>query len=75
MIELRVRKFGKSLGVVLPMEAVKRLRLGEGKSVFLVEEVDGTFRLISRAGVFASKMAKADDIMERYGKALRKLAQ
>jgi hypothetical protein len=54
---------------------MKRLRLTEGKSVFLVEEADGTFRLISRTGVLASKMAKADDIMGRYGKALRKLAR
>jgi putative addiction module antidote len=75
MIELRVRKFGRSLGVTLPREVVKRLRLSEGKSVFLVEEADGTLRLISRGGVFASKMARANDIMGRYGKALRKLAQ
>jgi putative addiction module antidote len=75
MIELRVRKFGRSLGVVLPTEVVKRLRLSEGKSVFLVAEADGTYRLISRVGAFASKMARADDIMGRYGKALRKLAQ
>ena len=75
MIELRVRRFGRSLGVVLPRAAAKRLRLSEGESVFLVEEADGTFRLISRAGVFASKMAKADGIMGRYGEALRKLAQ
>jgi putative addiction module antidote len=75
MIELKVRKFGKSLGVALPKEVVKRLRVSEGKSVFLFEEADGSYRLLSQADAFVSKMAKADDIMRRYGKAMQKLAQ
>jgi len=75
MIELKVRKFGKSLGVALPKDVVKRLEISEGKSVFLFEEADGTFRLIRHAAALASKMAKANNIIRRCSKALRKLAQ
>ncbi len=75
MIELKVRRFGSSLGVVLPKEAVTRLRVGAGKSVFLVEEAEGTYRLIPAQAVSARKMAKADSIIRRYGSAIRKLAQ
>ena len=37
MLELKVRKIGNSLGVVLPKEAVSRLRAGEGDRLFLIE--------------------------------------
>ena len=48
---------------------------GAGFDAVMIKEADGTLHLIPRAGVFASKMARAYDIMGRYGKALRKLAQ
>ncbi len=37
MIELKVRKFGNSLGVVLPKEVINRLQAGEGELLFLIE--------------------------------------
>ena len=36
-IKLKVRKVGNSLGVILPKEALARLKLGKGESVFLTE--------------------------------------
>ena len=45
VIELKVRKFGNSLGVVLPKEVVKRLHTGEGEPLFLIEAPDGGYRL------------------------------
>ncbi len=35
MLELKVRKFGNSLGVVLPEEVINRLRTGDGERLFL----------------------------------------
>ena len=36
MVELKVRKFGNSLGVVLPKEVVNRLRTKDGDPLFLI---------------------------------------
>ncbi len=72
MIELKVRKFGDALGVVLPEEAVSRLRAGEGESLFLIETTEGAYQLVSR---FAAKMAKAEDIIGRYRNTIHELAR
>jgi putative addiction module antidote len=74
MFELKVRKFGNSLGVALPEEVVERLQAGPGKSVFLIEKPDGTYQL-TRSPEFDARMAKARDIMGRYRSALNKLAK
>ena len=36
MVELKVRKFGNSLGVVLPKEVIHRLRTDDGGKLFLI---------------------------------------
>lgn len=36
MVELKVRKFGNSLGVVLPRKVIHRLQTGDGKRLFLM---------------------------------------
>ena len=41
MIELKVRKFGNSLGVVLPKEVINRLHTGDGQPLYLIEAPDG----------------------------------
>ncbi len=47
MLELSVRKFGDSLGVVLPREVIHRLHIADGDKVFLIESPDGDCRLTS----------------------------
>ncbi|MDO9460602.1 MAG: AbrB family transcriptional regulator [Alphaproteobacteria bacterium] len=75
MIELKVRKFGNSLGVVLPKEVINRLRTKDGEPLFLVEAPDGTYRLTPYDPSFEEKMAKADDIISRYRNTLHTLAK
>ena len=36
MVELKVRKFGNSLGVVLPKDVINRLQTGDGEKIFLI---------------------------------------
>ncbi|MFZ4483106.1 MAG: AbrB/MazE/SpoVT family DNA-binding domain-containing protein, partial [Chthoniobacterales bacterium] len=36
-IETKVRKIGNSLGIVLPKEALKGLRVAEGDTIYLTE--------------------------------------
>jgi putative addiction module antidote len=75
MLELKVRRIGNSLGVVLPKEAVKRLRAGDGDRLFLIEGPNGSFQLTPYDPVFGKKMEKAEDIMGRYRNTLHTLAK
>ncbi len=66
VLELKVRKFGNSLGVVLPKEVIARLRTRHGGRLYLIECPDGDYRLTSYDPSGESKMMKAKDIMDRY---------
>jgi putative addiction module antidote len=75
MVELKVRKIGNSLGVVLPKEAVTRLRADEGDRLFLIEGPHGSYQLSAYDPVFEKKMSKAEDIVRRYRNTLHVLAK
>jgi putative addiction module antidote len=75
MVELKVRKIGNSLGVVLPKEVVSRLRADEGDRLFLVEEPNGSYQLTPYDPAFAKKMKKAGEVIGRYRNALHVLAK
>lgn len=75
MIELKVRKVGNSLGVVLPKEAVSRLHANEGDRLFLVEAPEGAYQLTAYDPDFAAKMEKVEDIIRRYRNTLRALSK
>ena len=75
MPELKIRKFGNSLGVVLPKDVIQRLGTGEGDKLFLVESSAGVYELTPYDPEFAEKMAKAEDIVGRYRNTLRTLAK
>jgi putative addiction module antidote len=65
ILELKIRKIGNSLGVVLPKKAVARLNAREGDRLFLVEALDHTYRLTLYNPAFAKKMKKAEDTRPR----------
>ena len=75
MVELKVRKFGNSLGVVLPKDVITRLNTKDGEPLFLIDAPDGTYRLTPYDPVFEKKMAKAEDIIGRYRNTLHVLAK
>jgi putative addiction module antidote len=75
MVELKVRKFGNSLGVVLPKEVINRLHAGDGEPLFLIEGPDGSYQLTPYDPTFEKKMGKAEDIMSRYRNTLHVLAK
>ena len=74
-MELKVRRLGNSLGVILPRDVVKRLRTAEGQRLHLVEEPDSSYRLTPYDPEFELKMSKAEDIISRYGNTLHVLAR
>jgi putative addiction module antidote len=75
MVPLKIRKFGNSLGVVLPKEVIQRLRTGDGEQVFLIEAGGGDYRLTPYDPAFKKKMEKAEEIMGRYRNTLHALAK
>jgi putative addiction module antidote len=75
MVELKVRKLGNSLGIILPKEVINRLHTAEGEALFLIEAPDGGYQLTPHDPGFQKKMAKADDIINRYRNTLHVLAK
>jgi len=75
MLHLKIRKVGNSLGIVLPREALTRLQLRDGDTVFLVETPDGGYKLTPYDPDFEKKMQKAQEIMHRYRNTLRALSK
>jgi len=74
-IPLKVKKYGNSLGVILPKEAIARLGVSEGDGLFLTEGVDNSFRVTPEDPEFARQMKIADSLIKRYRNALRELAK
>lgn len=74
MIKLTIRRVGNSLGVTLPVEATKALRVNDGDVIYLTESQDG-FRITAYDPDFESTMETAEDFMRRYRNALRELAK
>ena len=75
MVEMKVRKIGNSLGIVLPKEVIHRLQTGDGQALYLIEAPDGEYRLTAYDPDFGKKMAKAEDIIVRYRNTLRVLGK
>jgi putative addiction module antidote len=75
MVELKVRKIGNSLGVVLPKEVIEELRTGEGKKLFLRKSPDGTYVVTPFDVEFEKQMKIAEECADRYRNTLRELAK
>jgi len=72
--KIKLRAIGHSVGVVLPREALGRLGLEKGDTLFLEEGRDG-ITLTPCTPDFAEQMKCAHDIMKRYRNALHELAK
>lgn len=75
MVQLKIRRFGNSLGVVLPKEVIQRLRADDGEPLFLVEAGDCGYRLTPYDPVFEKKITNAEKIMKRYRNTLHVLSK
>ena len=74
LLELKLRKIGNSVGVVLPKEALAHLKVKEGDSLTLTESQDGV-RLSTTNPEFAKSMAVFESLSRRYRNTLRELAK
>ncbi len=75
MFKLKIRRVGNSLGVTLPAETARAMKVKEGDPVYLTEGPDGSFRITPYDPEFAAAMDAAESFMARYRNALRELAR
>jgi putative addiction module antidote len=76
VLEIKLRKIGNSVGVVLPKEALAHLNLREGDKVCVTEAADGSLRLAAANNAeFSRQMEVAKDVVQRYRNTLRELAK
>ena len=74
-LELKLRKVGNSVGVVLPKEALAHLQVDEGDVINVTDAADGTLRVSAHDPEFARQMDAAKSVMRRYRNTLRELAK
>lgn len=74
-LELKLRKIGNSVGVILPKEVLAHLKVEEGDSLSLTEGPGGTLHLTPAKAEIARQMAVAQSVMKRYRHTLRELAK
>ncbi|MCF6300300.1 MAG: AbrB/MazE/SpoVT family DNA-binding domain-containing protein [Proteobacteria bacterium] len=75
MLDLKVRRIGNSLGVVLPKEALALLRVDDGDKIHLTQDADGVLRLTPYDPEFEEQMEQALKGMKQYRNTLHYLAK
>ncbi|MDL5054791.1 AbrB/MazE/SpoVT family DNA-binding domain-containing protein [Oscillatoria laete-virens NRMC-F 0139] len=75
ILELKIRKIGNSVGIVLPKEALAHLKVGEGDSITVTDASEGSLRLSPQKAEVARQMEVVQDVMKRYRHTLRELAK
>ena len=75
VLELKLRKVGTSVGMVLPKEALARLNAADGDAIYLTDSTDGGFRITATNPEFARKLKVAEKMSRRYRHALKELAK
>ncbi len=74
MITLKLTQIGNSTGVVLPKEALEKLRVEKGDVIYLTETPDG-YRVTPYEAGFEEQMAVTREMMKRRRNVLRELAK
>ena len=75
VLELKLRKVGNSVGVVLPKEALAYLHAREGDTVCATEAKDGSLRLCVTNPDVMRQLEAAQHVIRRYRNTLRELAR
>jgi putative addiction module antidote len=75
MLAFKVTTVGASAGLILTKEAMARLKVQKGDTIYLTEAPDGGYRLTPYNPDFARQMACAEQIMHDDRDILRSLAK
>lgn len=74
MAKLTLRKFGNSVGAIIPQEVLNALHVDQGDVLYLVAAPDG-YRLTPYDPEFERQMEVARGVMKRRRNVLRALAR
>ena len=74
MYKLKVTSIGNSCGIILPEEALAKLNVEAGETLYLKETANG-FEISGADSEFEEEMQAARQVMTQYYDALRELAQ
>jgi len=74
MLKVKVTAIGNSMGIVLPKEALVKLRAEKGDVLFLVDTPDG-LTLTPYQQDFEDQMEAAEKVLKKYRNALHELAK
>ncbi|GBE08052.1 hypothetical protein BMS3Bbin11_01522 [bacterium BMS3Bbin11] len=74
MLKVKVTAVGNSMGILLPKEALNKLRASKGDTLYLVENPEG-FTLTPYQKDFESQMEAAEKVLRKYRNALHELAK
>ena len=74
MHTLKLTQIGNSVGVILPKEALARMKLQKGETVFLTESVDG-FILTPYDPALEEEITAGREFMREYRDTFRALAK
>ncbi len=74
MLKVKVTTVGNSVGIVLPKEALAKLKVDKGDTLYLVEGPEG-LTLTPYRQDFEEQLNAAREVMRRYRHALRELAK
>ena len=75
MIALKLTQIGNSVGVVLPKEALAKLGVAKGDTLFLTDAPGGDMRLSAYDSEIAEEVALGEAFMDRYRDTFRALAK
>jgi putative addiction module antidote len=74
MLKVKVTAIGNSMGIVLPKEALTKLKAEKGDVLYLVEGPEG-LTLTPYEQDFDTQMRAAEKVMKKYRNALHALAK
>ena len=74
-ITLKVRRFGGSLGLILPLQVTQLLDAHEGEELILTRSAVGGVCLTPYDPEFAEQIKAARSVMARYKNTIKELAK
>jgi putative addiction module antidote len=75
MLSFKITTIGASAGLILTKEAMARLKVKKGDTLYLTESPDGGYRLTAYNPEFERQMTLAETIMHDDREVLRQLAK
>ena len=74
MLKVKITPVGNSMGIVLPKEALTKLKVQKGDVLYLVEGPEG-LTLTPYQQDFEEQVETAEKVMKKYRNALHELAK